>query len=58
MESGDDGEMRRTLQSVQGRSLQLLRMVQEDMQGNSGAYSRPQLPRVEGSLQALQKCKD
>ena len=58
MESGDGREMRKSLQAVRGRCVQLLRMVKEDLAGNSGAYSQGQLPRVENSMQALgEKCK-
>ena len=52
-ESGDSKRMRRTLQLVRGRSLQLIRMVREDVTENSAAYSPEQLPRLEASLQAL-----
>ena len=59
MENGDSKQMRKTLQLVRGRSMQLIRMVQEDVVENSRAYNQGQLPRLEATARALrEKCED
>ena len=58
VEGGDGRETRRAVQVVRGRSQQLLRVVREDVAGNSGAYDRDQLPGVETYTQTLaDKCR-
>ena len=58
VEGGDGREVRRTVQSVKGRSQQLLRVVKEDLAENQGVYHHDQLPLVEACSQTLaDKCK-
>ena len=55
MEGGDGRELKRALQLVRERSMQLLHLVQEDVAGNTEVYSQSQLPSVETATQALGK---
>lgn len=58
IEGGDGREVKRTLQAVKGRCLQLLRMVRDDVAGNEERYSEEQLPGIKSSAQTLkEKCK-
>ena len=57
VEGGDGKEARRAVQAVKGRGQQLLRVVREDVAGNSRAYSQDQLPAMEASAKTLaDKC--
>ena len=59
LESGNSRWMRRTLQIVQSRCLQLLRVVQEDVVGRPEAYSHGQLSRIDNTAQSLrEKCEE